>query len=386
MENKRHPTEIADIFSYRKDDFLKDHKLTPGQMKAFRDIIQCRTSALGGHIEHCNNCGYTRPAYNSCRNRHCPRCQFLKKAMWADKLAAMLPPVKHYHVVFTLPKCLHKLFYINQDKAYNLFFKAATKALSQCALNPSFLGAQTGAVALLHTWGQTLVYHPHIHMMVPAGGLSEDQMEWIPAGNKFFLPVKVLSAVFRGILCRLIEQAVMYGSMRLPEEITDFQSIKKRCYQKKWVVYCEKPFSGINSLIQYLANYTHRVAMTNHRIIQHKNGKVSFWYKDYKRGAISRQITLDDIEFIRRFLQHILPAGFYKIRYLGLLANCNSKAKLTKCFELIDKDTCLPLLEGLNALEIWRYISGRDPLCCPKCNAGKMSREKALPLYNFKPG
>ena len=386
MENKKQSIELSDIFSTYARDFLQNHKLSPEQQKAFDAIMHCRTAELGGHIDYCDNCGYTRQSYNSCRNRHCPKCQFVKKVQWVDKLAASLPPVKHFHVVFTVPQCLHKLFYINQGKAYGLFFKAAGNALLQCASNPQFLGAQAGAVAILHTWGQTLVYHPHIHMIVPAGGLSEDQMEWIHSGGKFFLPVKVLSAVFRGILCRLLEQAFANGDLKLPDGAIDFRSIKTQCYQKKWVVYCEKPLSNADNLIHYLGNYTHRVAISNHRIIEHQDGKVGFWYKDYKSAGISRSITLDAEDFIKRFLQHILPAGFYKIRYFGFMAMCNIKSKLSLCFDLIEKPTFLPALEGLTAVEVWRILTGCDPLCCPKCRSGRMRLQMSLSVSAIKSG
>jgi hypothetical protein len=384
MENKMQSIELADIFSSHAPDFLRNHSLCPEQLKAFTAIMQCRTAALGGHAECCDNCGYTRQSYNSCRNRHCPKCQFVKKAQWVDKLAANLPPVKHFHVVFTIPACLHKLFYLNQGKAYSLLFKAAGKALLQCAANPAFLGAQAGAVAILHTWGQTLTYHPHIHMIVPSGGISEDQMEWIPAGKKFFLPVKALSAVFRGILCRLLEQAIAQGDVKLPEDCMNFVRIKNQCYRKNWVVYCEKPFSRKENLIQYLGNYTHRVAISNHRLLEHKNAKVSFSYKDYRAAGLPKSISLDAGEFIRRFLQHVLPCGFYKIRYFGFMAICNMKLKLQACFELIGKSAFLPVLQGLSALEVWRSISGKDPLQCPVCKARRMLTLITLPQKLMK--
>jgi len=386
MENKKQSIELADIFSGQSKNFLRKHTLCAEQLKAFNAIMQCRTAVLGGHVDRCENCGYTRQSYNSCRNRHCPKCQFVKKAQWVDKLAANLPPGKHFHVVFTIPGCLHKLFYINQGKAYSMLFEAAGKALMQCAANPAFLGAQAGAVAILHTWGQTLVYHPHIHMIVPAGGLSEDMMEWIPAGRKFFLPVKALSAVFRGILCRLLEQAVAEGEIKLPEDIISFSSVKNQCYQKPWVVYCEKPFSCAENLIQYLGNYTHRVAIFNHRIRNYQDDKVSFCYKDYKAAGIKRMITLDADEFISRFLQHVLPCGFYKIRYFGFMAMCNMKLKLQACFDLIEKAAFLPVLEGLTALEVWRSITGNDPLRCPKCNTGKMMPQLSIAVNHLKTG
>jgi hypothetical protein len=289
-----------------------------------------------------------------------------------DKLSANLPPVRHFHAVFTVPDCLNPLFYLNQGKAYDLLFKAAARALLQCAANPTLLGAQVGAVGVLHTWGQTLAYHPHIHMIVPAGGLSPDQIEWIPSSKKFFLPVKLLSAVFRGILCRLIETALAKGDILLPDNTSDYASLKSLCYRKNWVVYCQKPFSGPEGIVRYLGNYTHRVAISNHRIIAFENNKVTFSYKDYKSGSLQKNMSLDANEFIRRFLQHILPSGYYKIRYFGILALCNMQSKLQTCFSLIENSCYFSVLEGLNAYEVLRIVSGKDPMCCPKCKKGKM--------------
>ncbi|MEI6277642.1 MAG: transposase [Prolixibacteraceae bacterium] len=260
----------------------------------------------------------------------------------------------------------------NQSKAYDLLFKAAGQALMRCAANPKLMGAQAGAVGVLHTWGQTLVYHPHIHMIVPGGGLSQDQMEWIPTSKKFFLPVKLLSGVFRGILCRHIETSVGKGEILLPDNIADFATLKSLCYRKNWVVYCQKPFSGPEGIIRYLGNYTHRVAISNHRIEAFENNRVTFSYKDYKSDSVQKRMTLDVNEFIRRFLQHILPSGFYKIRYFGLLALCNMQSKLQICFNLIGNNGYFSVLEGLNSYEVWRIISGKDSMCCPKCQKGKM--------------
>ena len=385
MENKKQPIELSDIFSVSGDNFLKTHNLCADQLKAFHDIQNCRTSALGGHMDRCDSCGYTKQSYNSCRNRHCPKCQYIKKLQWVDKLAANLPPVKHFHVVFTIPDCLNAIFYLNQGKTYSLLFKAAGQALMQCAANPKLIGAQAGAVGVLHTWGQTLVYHPHIHMIVPAGGLSQDQMEWIPSPKKFFLPVKLLSSVFRGILYRLIEMAAVKGEIKLPDNTSDIETLKRLCYHKNWVVYCQKPFAGPEGIIRYLGNYTHRVAISNHRIEAFENDKVSFNYKDYKTEGMKKSIVLDVDEFIRRFLQHVLPSGFYKIRYFGILALCNMKSKLEICFSLIENNSYFSVLEGLNSFEILHIISGKDPMCCPKCQKGKMIPQ-AIEICSLVPG
>ena len=372
MGNKKQSIELADIFRASGDNFLKTHSLCTDQLKAFYAIENCRTSVLGGHTDQCDRCGYTRQSYNSCRNRHCPKCQSTKKLQWVDKLSANLPPVRHFHVVFTVPDCLNAMFYLNQGKAYDLLFKAAGQALLRCAANPNLLGAQAGAVGVLHTWGQTLVYHPHIHMIVPSGGLSPDQMEWTPASKKFYLPVKLLSGVFRGILCRLIELSVRKGDLLLPDNTVDFAMLKTLCYRKNWVVYCQKPFSGPEGIVRYLGNYTHRVAISNHWIEAFENDKVTFSYKDYKCGTIPKSMILDVNEFISRFLQHVLPCGFYKIRYFGILALCNIHSKLQTCFDLIENNSYFSVLEGLNSYEVWRIVAGKDPMCCPKCQKGRM--------------
>lgn len=373
MENKKQTLEIADIFRDYQHELPNSQTLCGVQQKAFEDIIACRTSELGGHTLYCNNCENKVQSYNSCRNRNCPKCQYIKRMQWVDKLAANLPAVKHFHIVFTIPSCLHNLFYINQKIAYSLLFKAVGKTLVQCAKNTQYVGAQAGAVALLHTWGQTLSYHPHIHTIVPAGGLSDDGMEWIPSAKNFFVPVKVLSFVFRGILCRLLEEAINKGEIKLPDDTTCFQTLKTKCYDKKWVVYAQKPFYSPENLIRYLGNYTHRVAISNHRIVDYKDGKVTFYYKDNKAGGTRKTMTLDVGEFIRRFMQHVLPSGFCKIRYFGFMAMCNMKTQLSLCYSLILKPSYLSKLDGLQAMEVLQILSGKDPVICTKCKNGKLT-------------
>lgn len=289
-----------------------------------------------------------------------------------DKLKAKLPPTRYFHLVFTIPQSLHRIFYLNQAQAYKLLFKASALALKSCAANPKFLGAQTGAVAVLHTWGQTLNYHPHVHMVVPSGGLSEDDMEWIHSGKDFFLPVKVLSRLFRAILCSLLEKAIIDNTMMLPDDVSNFNQMKAYLYIKPWNVYAKKPFGGPHKVVEYLGKYTHRVAISNNRLIEESNGQITFRCKDHKTGLFTKQITLDANEFIRRFMQHILPCGFYKIRYFGIMALCVGQDKNSLCCELIGKDCCLPTLEGLTAIEVFREVSQQDPFCCPVCRKGIM--------------
>ncbi len=372
MKNKRSTIELADIFASRADHYFSSNQLCSIQKSTYQSIIQCRTAELGGHLSQCDTCSFQKQAYNSCRNRHCPKCQYVKKAKWVDKLSGNLPPTKYFHIVFTIPTCLHKLFYINQKEAYGLLFRAASRALMQCGQNTEYLGAKIGAVGILHTWGQTLVYHPHIHMIVPSGGLSEDGSEWIPSHKKFFLPVKVLSLIFRGILCKEIEKSLQKQKLKLPSDIVSFEELKAMCYKKQWVVYSEKPFSTPENLINYLGNYTHRVALSNDRILSHHQGKVTFSYKDYKAAGLRKEITLDEDEFIRRFLQHVLPSGFSKIRYFGFLALRRLQENIEKCISLLNKETFLPQLVGLNAIEVYRFLVKKDPLCCSKCKNGIM--------------
>jgi len=369
--NKRHPLEVACIFKEYGGAFLAKHKLCIDQAKAFTAISQCRTAALGGHSNNCDQCGHLQMAYNSCRNRHCNKCQYTKQLVWVDKLKGSLPVCRYFHLVFTIPAALHKTFYINQRLCYGLLFKAASKTLQKAGKNPKFLGAQTGAVAVLHTWGQSLTYHPHIHMLVPAGGLSEDGMEWIPSGKKFFLPVKALSKMFRGVLWNLLEKQIKGNNMRLPADVTTTSTLKKRLYAKNWHVYAKKSLAGPQSVVQYLGKYTHRVAISNSRLVAAKEGKITFRWKDYRNKLQKQLMCLDAEEFIGRFMRHVLPSGFYKIRYYGLLATAN-KSKKQQCFALMDKPLAVSLLQNISAKQVLNIVTGKDPDTCPKCKNGKM--------------
>lgn len=371
MKNQRQDIELSDILIKYKDEFLSKNKLCPQQINVIEDIIKCRTSELGGHISQCNQCGHKRQSYNSCRNRHCPKCQFIKQVQWVDKIKSKLLPIRHFHLVFTIPQFLHKLFYINQSVAYSLLFKASAEALTVCASNPKYLGAQTGAVSILHTWGQALTYHPHIHMIVPAGGLSEDGMEWIPSSKKYLFPVKVLSGLFRGILNKYLEEAISNGKIKLPDDVS-YSQLKKQIYSKAWVVFAKSPFATADRVVEYFGNYTHRVAISNHRILSIKDGRVTFRYKNYRTGNLQDAITLDVMEFIKRFVRHILPSGFYKIRYTGILSSINIKTKLEECFTILDISSYIPNYEGLTSLEVFQDFIGLNISFCPKCKKGRM--------------
>ena len=274
-------------------------------------------------------------------------------------------------MVFTLPQQLHKLLYLNQKIGYDILFKATAQTLQKVAKNPKFLGAKTGAVSVLHTWGQALTYHPHIHMIVPAGGLSADRTEWVRAPKKFFLPVKALSKVFRGVMWSMLDKQISLGKIRLPDDIEELSDLKRKLYEKNWNVYTKKSLAGPESVVRYLGRYTHRVAISNNRIVEAAQGKVSFRWKGYKKGLKNQLLCLDAQEFIGRFMRHVLPCGFYKIRYYGLLAAAN-KSEKQQCFALIDKPLHVPLLQGLPMSSVLRIVTGKNPDQCPKCKKGKL--------------
>lgn len=340
------------------------------QQKAINDIIHCRTAYFGGHIAKCSNCGHQQVFYKSCRNRNCPKCQNSKQIVWVDKLKSSVLPVKHFHLVFTIPESLNALFYLNQRICYDLFFKAASKSLLKVLT--SYTGASGGAVAALHTWGQTLNYHPHIHMIVPAGGLDSDQMQWIYARNSFLLPVKVLSCVFRAELLKLIKTQWLTLGIKIPQNYNpNFEAFKKELYLKKFVVFAEKPFKGPDQIINYLGKYINRVAISNSRIKAAEGDTVTFNYKNYKTGELALSMTLSAHEFISRFLMHILPGGFYKIRYFGIYAQCNTACK-NQCFALLNEAPFIPAYVGLPLTEVIRMETGVDLCTCNACMKGKM--------------
>ena len=374
--NQRHGLDIAAIFSKYGDAFLANHQLCHDQLKAYNAICNCRTAKMGGHLDKCNHCNHQQLSYNSCRNRHCNKCQYTKQLIWVDKLRSTLPVCRYFHLVFTIPAQLHKTFYINQQECYKLLFKASAETLQKVGANPSFLGAQTGAVSLLHTWGQALTYHPHVHMLVPAGGLSEDGTEWVHAGKKFFLPVKALSSVFRGVMWTMLEQGINTGTIQLADNSSDIHSLKKDLYGKNWNVYAKKSLASPESVVQYLGRYTHRVAICNSRLVDASESKVTFRWKNYRKRLNKQVMNLDTQEFIGRFMRHILPSGFYKIRYYGLLASANQKKQIT--IRLINKPQPISLLQGLTTKQVIRVVTGKDPDTCPKCHQGILTPKSIL--------
>jgi len=363
--------EIQDIFTAAEDAYIDKYPLCKQQRKAMYSIIHCRKPPMGKHIDRCDKCGYYEISYNSCRNRHCPKCQASKQHEWIGKLEANLPAVRYFHLVFTLPSELNETVYKYQKFCYDLLFKVSAQTMLQVASRPGFLGAQTGCLSVLHTWGQNLQYHPHIHMLVPAGGLSEDSMEWIKTGNKFFVPVKILSRVFRGMFIQQLEKLHIKRDIDIPGS---FSSLKAELYKKNWVVYSKKAFAGPGQVIKYLGRYTHRIAISNNRIIAHQQDKVDFLWKDYCDHNRWKTMQLDTLEFMRRYLLHVLPVNFYKIRYYGIFSLAGRKQKLKHCQELI--------LSTFNyyrkILTLKRQQSNIFLRKCPVCEKGLLRFEALL--------
>src|SRR5229473_4335208 len=339
--------EVADVFrTYEKEFFAQwGHVLSAPQRKAFEAIRDCRTAALGGHVEYveqCDTCGHRVISYNSCRNRHCPKCQATARAKWLAEREAELLPVPYFHVVFTLPQQIGRLALQNQRQIYTILFQAASETLLTIAADPRHLGASIGFLAVLHTWGQNLHLHPHLHCVVPGGGFSPDGSRWIACPkHSFFLPYKVLSRLFRKLFLLSLGKAFRKGKLRFSGELRDlakpaaFQALCETAAHLEWVVHVKPPFGGPRRVLKYLARYTHRVAISNHRLRALENGRVSFDWKDYADHSRTKTMSLDAVEFIRRFLLHVLPSGLVRIRHFGFLANRVRRQKLMQCRALL---------------------------------------------------
>ena len=337
------PIEVADIIRYAGDRFIDRNQswLTWQHLKVLRAIERCRTAALGGHIDRCSQCGHSAISYNSCRNRHCPKCQTNARNKWLAERSDELLPVPYFHVVFTLPHELSGLALQNKQVLYSLLFRASSETLMEVAADPKHLGAQIGFMSVLHTWGQNLLHHPHVHCVIPAGGIAMDRSAWIPTGARFFLPVKVLSRVFRGKFFAGLKRAFrrgelgFHGNLRYLSETKSFRPFLRQLFQQDWVVYAKRPFGGPEHVLHYLARYTHRVAISNHRLVSLANGEVTFRWKDYAHGNKKRKMTITAHEFLRRLLLHVLPRGFVRIRHSGFLANRHRSESVLLCRQLI---------------------------------------------------
>jgi len=375
-------TELADIILRYGDKYIKHHEVSYHQQKVMSAIRNCRTSEMGGHINECDHCGHKDISYNSCRNRNCPKCGQTKQLQWADKLAASLMPVRYFHIVFTLPHELSEIVLANQQECYNILFKTSVESLQQAALNPEYLGAETGCIAVLHTWGQNLQFHPHIHMIVPAGGLTVDGIEWKRSSKKFYIPVKALSKMFRAKFLEKLKHSNEKEELQLPEQV-DLEKLIGMLKKKNWNVHSKPAFSGPRQVINYLGRYTNRVAITNNRIISIEDGKVRFLWKNYRHNGQWEKMELDAEEFLGRFLLHILPKGYYKIRYFGILASANSKTKRRQCFLLLGATPATPQYHEMTWNGIWQEAKQVDFLLCPVCKQGRMIMKENIDTHRL---
>ena len=336
--------EVADVVRRHGDAFRSTHAIDRSAARVMGAITACRTAALGGHVERCDTatCGFTRISYNSCRNRHCTKCQSNAARDWLAERAADLLPVEYFHVVFTLPPAVAAIAKQNKAVVYGLLFEAAAETLKTIAGDPRHLGAETAATMVLHTWGQTLTYHPHVHVIVPGGGLAPDGKTWIACRPGFFLPVKVLQRLYRRLFLQKLTAAQASGRLQFFDalaSLADARAFARHLAPMRradWIVYAKKPFAGPEQVLRYLARYTHRVAISNRRLVLADDTHVAFTWKDYRDGGTQKRMTLDAHEFIRRFLLHILPDGFQRIRHYGFLANGHRKAKLATIRKLLD--------------------------------------------------
>lgn len=373
--------EVADILRRDGAAYRARHPLPPYQLRIMKAIEQCRTAALGGHVEQCGHCLHQRISYNSCRNRHCPKCQNLARAQWLEQRQSELLPVEYFHVVFTIPEQLNALALQNKQAVYSILFAASAATLQTIAADPKHLGAQIGFFSILHTWGQTLVHHPHIHSVVTGGGLSPDGKRWISCRPGFFLSVRVLSRLFRRLFLEALDRAFERGLLQFHGALTPlgdqaaFRQLLGELTQIEWVVYAKPPFGGPRQVIEYLGRYTHRVAISNRRLLDIADGRITFQYKQYRSGDRhkSRQTQLSADEFIRRFLQHCLPPGFQRIRHYGLLASRHKSANLALCRQLLESELS-GILPSAAAIRATLAVLLEPIVRCPVCGLGAMVR------------
>jgi len=362
----RPPWEVADVIRRAGNRFLERYResLTWAQMKVLTAIERCRTAALGGHRDQCVRCGYQAISYNSCRNRHCPKCQTQAREKWLHARQQELLPVGYFHLVFSVPHTLVPLTWQNQRVLFTLLFETSAATLLEVASDPKHLGAEVGFLSILHTWGQTLQRHPHVHCVVPGGGPSPDHAQWVASRSHFFLPVKVLSRVFRGKFVAGLRRAFrqkklsFHGACLTLSNEKAFAAFLRTLFREDWVVYAKPPFGGPEHVLQYLARYTHRVAISNHRIVEVNDTHVAFRWKDYAHHSKRRTMSLTHEEFLRRFLQHVLPKRFPRIRYFGFLANRRRAESLPQCRALLAHVPRVPPPDSATDPELWR---------CPCC-------------------
>ena len=394
---ERPELEVADVFRRYGAAYRQQHagSLSRGQRRVMSAIELCRTAALGGHLEQCDSCGHQRPAYHSCRNRHCPKCQSLARAKWLQDRQAELLPVEYFHVVFTVPEEIAAIAYQNKEVVYGILFRATAETLRTLAADPKRLGAEIGFLAILHSWGQNLLFHPHLHCVVPGGGISADRQRWIACRPRFFLPVRVLSARFRRLFLEHLQAAFDTGQLRFfasLEHLRDPQAFLHYLAplrKKKWVVYAKPPFGGPEQVLNYLGRYTHRVAISNNRLLDIDHGKVAFHWKDYRHHDQQKTMTLEADEFIRRFLLHVLPDGFQRIRHYGFLGHRYRQARLALARELLGGILSLlgpaPGQTQADYRQLYQELTGKSLRECPVCHRGQMVVIAVLPASDRAP-
>jgi hypothetical protein len=370
--------ELADIVRAHGPALRQAQRLTRGQHRALRAIATCRTAALGGHTEACDTCGTIRIAYNSCRNRHCPKCQTVAKERWLAARRAELLPIEYFHVVFTLPHALNPLAQGNPRGIYTLLFRAATDTLAAFGDEPRYVGGELGMIAILHTWGQTLVQHLHLHCVVTGGALTRDGARWRSAKRGFLFPVRALSRVFRGKYLDGLRRAFDRHELRFAGRVAGladpaaFAALLASLREEDWVVYAKAPFADPAQVLEYLGRYTHRVALSNDRLVSVHEGQVRFRWKDSARGNRVKTMTLPAEEFLRRFLLHVVPDGFVRIRHFGLLANRSRAAKLHRCRQLLGQSSAPPPRAPESVAALMRRLTGVDLTQCPVCRVGRL--------------
>lgn len=375
LSDTKPTVEMADIFREHGAAYQKTQGLSYDQIKAMHAIMNCRTSVLGGHKSTCDNCGVDEISYNSCRNRHCPKCQTIRKLKWITDRESELLPVPYFHVVFTLPHELNSLILSNKEKLYDLLFKAASKTLLAFGHDTKRLGGELGAIMVLHTWGQTLSLHPHIHCIVPGGALTPEN-KWVSAKSNYLFPVKAMAKLFRTYYLKALKACYNKGELEFhgtSQQLADenrFKNLIETLWKKNWIVYAKKPFDGPKQVIRYLSNYTHRVAISNYRLLKMENNLLSFQYKDYADNNKTKVMTLTCNDFIQRFLLHVLPPQFTRIRQIGFLANRYKKEKLEKCRSALNSQ--LAEVEEKTGQAIIKDFYDIDIDQCTHCKIGKM--------------
>lgn len=385
---RKNGCELATIFREYGQQYREQKLLTTPQFRAMRAIELCRTATLGGHIQECDKCGEKQQAYNSCRNRHCPKCQTVNKVKWVMAREKDVLPTGYFHVVFTLPHELNALALCNPKWIYDTLFRCAWNAISKLGADPKRLGGQMGMLAILHTWGQNLSQHNHIHCLVPSGALSLDGKCWIRGKSNYLFPVKALSRLFRGRYVSELGQAyeakqlIFEGNSAQLKTAIAFEKFLAALMKQDWVVYAKEPFAGPEQVIKYIGNYTHRIAISNRRIIKIADGKVVFKWRDYAHGNKSKIMTLESDEFIRRFMLHVLPPGFMRIRHFGFLANTCRKNKITRIYSACEMAQPKKPEVEISTLELIQRITGIDITQCQKCCDGKLNIVRVIPRPN----